>query len=336
MEKISIVVPIYNAESTLERCLSSIIAQSYTNLEILLVNDGSQDSSLSICNDFQAKDPRIRVIDRENQGVSRARNEALMVAQGSFIGFVDSDDWIDEDMFQNLIDGIKSDDACCMAVIGVHADGWTEYLDALCEKKLKCTISAEQALDEVTKRRGLRGYLWNKLFLNTHLLLDEECIVCEDLEFVVRYLVQCSDKKVTILNAKGYHYSISENYDFAHLGYGFAKTYTKLASYEKILAHLAGSYGNAVSNVQAESCMVCYDLLAHWYSLSVDERAKPLYAEHIPIVKQTFMLYFQQGFALATRRGKIKLLSLRYAPIPLVWVLTAKRGVTLIGKKRKS
>lgn len=329
MEKISIIVPIYNAENSLKRCLDSIIGQSYTNLEILLINDGSQDSSLNICKEYQARDSRVILVDTKNQGVSKARNEGLEIAQGAFIGFVDADDWIDNDMFQKLYDGIKSNKDCCMSVIGVHAGGWEEYLDAVCQGESSCSVSIKQAIDEVTKKRGLRGYLWNKLFLNTQLLLDEQCSVCEDLEFVVRYLVQCSDKKVTILNAKGYHYSISENHDFAYLGYGFSKTYTKLASYEKILSLLDVSYDKAIQNLQSESCMVCYDLLVHWYSLTVVGRASPIYNESIPIVKRTFLLFFQQGLALATVREKIKLTSLRYSPLLLVWTLTIKRKITL-------
>lgn len=335
MEKISIVVPVYNAENTLERCLNSIIAQSYTNLEILLINDGSQDSSLSICKKYQTGDSRILVIDTENQGVSKARNEGLAIAQGAFIGFVDSDDWIDDDMFQKLYKGIKSNQACCMSVIGVHAEGWKEYLDALCQGNPECRVSTRQAIAEVTKQRGLRGYLWNKLFINTHLNLDEACTVCEDLEYVVRYLVQFSSKSVNILNTKGYHYSISENHDFAHLGYGFSKTYTKLASYEKILSLLDVSYDKAILNTQSESCMVCYDLLVNWYSLPSDERKNHLYTERITIVKHTFVLYFQQGFALATLRGKTKLKCMRYCPYLLVWALTIKRKLTLLGKERR-
>lgn len=327
MEKISVIVPIYNAENTLEYCLDSIISQSYSNLEILLINDGSQDSGLSICKRYQAKDSRIRVLDTKNQGVSKARNEGLEIAQGTYIGFVDSDDWIDNDMFQKLYDGIKSDQNHCMSVVGVHAEGWKEYLQALCGKRPECTISVPQAIDEVTKRRGLRGYLCNKLFLNTHLLLDENYIVCEDLEFVVRYLLQFPRKSVHILNSKGYHYLISENHDFAHLGYGFSKTFTKLATYEKILSYLDESYDKAKLNIKAESCMVSYDLLVHWYSLPNDERKNPFYAEHIPIVKQAFILYYKQGIALATRRAKIKLVSLRYVPILLIWLLTVKKTI---------
>ncbi len=335
MVKISIVVPVYNAENTLERCLNSIIAQSYTNLEILLIHDGSQDSSLSICKEYQARDSRILVIDTENQGVSKARNEGLAIAQGAFIGFVDSDDWIDDDMVQKLFDGIQSDQCCCMSVLGVYAEGWQEYLDVLCHGNPECRISTQQAIDEVTKSRGLRGYLWNKLFLNTHLLLDEKCTVCEDLEFVVRYLTQFPSRCVNILNTKGYHYRIIENHDFAHLGYGFSKTYTKLVSYEKILSILDDSYDKSIQNIQSESCMVCYDLLMHWYSLPMQGRKEPLFAESIPIVKQTFLQYFQPGFALATLRGKSKLICLRYCPFLLVWALTIKRKLTLLGKERK-
>jgi len=100
--KISIIVPIYNLDSYLENCISSIIKQTYSNLEIILVNDGSTDHSKEICDKYKAKDDRIIVIHQENQGVSVARNNGLDVATGDYIGFVDADDWIEANMFEVL------------------------------------------------------------------------------------------------------------------------------------------------------------------------------------------------------------------------------------------
>lgn len=92
MEKISVIVPIYNSEKTLPRCIDSILAQSHTNLEVLLINDGSSDTSLDICRQYALQDSRIRVLDKQNGGVSSARNLGLDVAEGDYIAFVDADD----------------------------------------------------------------------------------------------------------------------------------------------------------------------------------------------------------------------------------------------------
>lgn len=109
--KISIIVPVYKVEPYLRKCLDSIIAQTYTNLEIILVNDGSPDNCGAICDEYAAKDTRIIVIHKENGGVSSARNMGLDVATGEYIGYVDSDDWIEPDMYEYLLGLAKTHDA---------------------------------------------------------------------------------------------------------------------------------------------------------------------------------------------------------------------------------
>ena len=104
MEKISVIVPVYNAEQYLNRCLDSIIRQTYKNIEILLIDDGSTDKSLDICKEYENKDARIIVIHQENKGVSAARNNGLEHAVGEYIAFVDSDDYIDTNMYQSMLE----------------------------------------------------------------------------------------------------------------------------------------------------------------------------------------------------------------------------------------
>lgn len=114
--KISIIVPIYNCEKYLDKCLESIVNQTYKNLEIILVDDGSTDNCPKMCDYWAEKDSRIKVIHKENGGVSSARNAALDIASGDYIGFVDSDDFIDPDMYEFLItDSINNDTeiSCC-------------------------------------------------------------------------------------------------------------------------------------------------------------------------------------------------------------------------------
>ena len=103
---ISVIVPVYKVERYLCRCVDSIIAQTYTNLQIILVDDGSPDGSGAICDDYAAKDSRITVIHKKNGGLSDARNAGLVAACGSYIGFVDSDDYIAVDMYEKLYKAI--------------------------------------------------------------------------------------------------------------------------------------------------------------------------------------------------------------------------------------
>ena len=106
-ELISVIVPIYNSEKTLERCLNSILQQVYNEIEVICVNDGSQDNSLSILEKFKIFDKRIKVISKINEGVSVARNEGIKVSNGQYILFVDSDDYIEKNMILDLYQAIK-------------------------------------------------------------------------------------------------------------------------------------------------------------------------------------------------------------------------------------
>ena len=106
--KLSIILPVYNAENYLERCLDSILNQTFKNFEVILINDGSKDDSYLICEKYALKDDRIKYFNQENQGVAMARNQGLKVATGTHIGFIDADDYIEADMFQNLVNPFLS------------------------------------------------------------------------------------------------------------------------------------------------------------------------------------------------------------------------------------
>lgn len=111
MEKISVIVPVYMSELYLEKCLDSIVQQTYQNLEIILINDGSTDGSAAICQRYQNQDERVKVYHKRNGGVSSSRNRALEVVTGDYIVFVDNDDWLELDHIQNLYDLLKKTDA---------------------------------------------------------------------------------------------------------------------------------------------------------------------------------------------------------------------------------
>jgi len=107
---ISVIVPVYNSEKYIARCIDSILAQSYKDIELILVNDGSSDASPEICDSYAARDFRVHVIHKENGGVSSARNAGLEIAAGDYIAFVDSDDYIDSEMYQSMIDTARKYD----------------------------------------------------------------------------------------------------------------------------------------------------------------------------------------------------------------------------------
>lgn len=109
MKKISIIVPVYNAEESIEKCITSIIQQSYKNFELLLINDGSKDNSIKILNKYKKKYDNIRVIDKKNEGVSKTRNLGITKASGDYIMFIDNDDYIDYDYLERFINELDND-----------------------------------------------------------------------------------------------------------------------------------------------------------------------------------------------------------------------------------
>lgn len=124
-ELISVIIPVYNAEAYIDDCLKSVTAQTYKNLEIILVNDGSGDNSLSLCEKWAVADSRIKVINKQNGGASSARNAGLKIANGDYIGFVDSDDIIDNKMYETLLGALKNSDkkiADCLVKTFVSCD----------------------------------------------------------------------------------------------------------------------------------------------------------------------------------------------------------------------
>lgn len=122
MEKVTVVVPVYNAEKYLAECLKSIQKQTYTNIEIILVDDGSKDSSPVLCDKFQREDNRIKVIHKVNEGAGKSRNKGIEMATGDYILFVDSDDYIKSDLVEKCVNAIAGNDSA-MVMFGVqHTD----------------------------------------------------------------------------------------------------------------------------------------------------------------------------------------------------------------------
>ncbi len=159
---ISIIIPVYKVEKYLEKCIESVLKQTYTNLQIILVDDGSPDNCGKICDEYAKKDSRIEVIHKINGGLSDARNVGINRANGRYIGFVDSDDYIKEDMYEKLINLIKEYDAdisICNLYDVIDGKEYVRNKDNGIHEYSRIDILKEILLD-----KNIQSYAWNKLY----------------------------------------------------------------------------------------------------------------------------------------------------------------------------
>ena len=208
-EKISIIVPVYNVENYLERCVESILKQTYTNFELLLVNDGSTDQSGDLCDQLALRDQRIRVIHKENGGLSAARNTGIDHASSDLIGFIDSDDYIDEDMYETLYRQLRESNAD-LSMCG-HYDVFHQIPEKQVSEIKTWNLSSEEAIKMVMEAKVLSVTAVNKLYkkeLFNHLKFEVGKIA-EDAFIMIRLLDQC--QKVVATNEKKYYYVHREN-----------------------------------------------------------------------------------------------------------------------------
>ena len=210
---ISVIVPVYNVEPYLEKCLDSICAQTCRDLEILLIDDGSADQSGVICDEYAARDPRIRVFHTENRGLSAARNLGLDEAKGEYIGFVDSDDWIEPDLYEYLLEAAGRTGAD-VTECGV----FREFPDRTLKRERKDRVMSGADAVRALVSRELSDGVWNKLYRRRcfESIRYPEGRVYE--EYATMYRVLSAADRVCGLPETKYHYrqrpgSITETRD---------------------------------------------------------------------------------------------------------------------------
>lgn len=214
MIKYSIVVPVYNAENTIERCVESIIANNMDNIEIILIDDCSKDSSLEKCNALAEKYNQVVVIHHgTNKGVSYARNTGIYAAKGKYTLFVDSDDWIDS-LYCNTFDRYISENPGSFLICGYvnHDEKYNGRTDIIGWNDIgEYKVSNIKTELEVIYRSNLLQQLWNKLFIteiiqNNKLKFDESISIGEDFRFILEYIRVSKINKVVLINKPLYHY----------------------------------------------------------------------------------------------------------------------------------
>lgn len=216
MATVSIIVPIYNVEAELRKCVSSILAQTYKDIEVILVDDGSPDNCGIICDEFAQNDPRVVVIHKKNGGLVNARKSGLEKSSGQFISYVDGDDWIEEDFIQNLVDCQKKYDA------DIVAAGFSKDIGDISDKHSNAIPSGyydkQKMIADVYPKMicagpyfyfGICSYVWNKLFkkellFESQMAVDPRISVGEDTAVVFSVLLKANS--LYISDNSSYHY----------------------------------------------------------------------------------------------------------------------------------
>ena len=205
--QVSIIIPVYNSENTLRRCLDSVLAQTFTDFECLLINDGSKDRSGEICDEYARKDSRVKVFHKENGGVSSARNVGLDNASGGWITFSDSDDTVTDEWLQNAASICAGKELVVQGFYPSNPEGFTTL-----GKFEMCELPVGRGLSYLCKSSAL-GYVWNKMFLR-RIISEQNIRFCNDLKFkedevfLLQYCgyicrIQFSDKQ-------GYYYNVPD------------------------------------------------------------------------------------------------------------------------------
>ena len=189
IDKISIIIPIYNVEKYLEKCLNTIINQTYKNLEIILIDDGSTDNSSTICDEYCKKDKRIKVIHKNNEGVSSARNKGIELSKGKYIVFIDPDDYVTDDHIEGLYDCIISNnvDLVISNLIDIDEDG----IILNNERKKSFLMNKDQCLKELLSEDNFYHVCCGNMYrrdLLEKIRFNCEYSIAEDLDFLYRYI----------------------------------------------------------------------------------------------------------------------------------------------------
>lgn len=242
MPKVSIIIPIYNSSRTLTRCLDSILNQSCSDFEVLLVDDGSTDNSTNICRQYTNADPRFHLLSQANAGPSAARNTGLEKATGEWISFVDSDDWVSPNIYD---DAVHNTDTVDLIVFGFRIEELGRKTDLTYERSLSKTK------DDVSARyNDLKVFLWNKLFRrdiisSATLSFPNGIKYGEDLIFLLDYLNLVDTALWS--NKIGYHYNLLSESATAHLSYRQMELHIFASNLNSIICAFA-KYSKTLSN----------------------------------------------------------------------------------------
>ena len=251
---ISIIVPVYKVEQYLDRCVESIINQTYKNLEIILVDDGSPDNCPAMCDEWACKDARIKVVHKQNGGLSDARNAGMDIAKGEYIAFVDSDDYVRSDMYELLYNNMQENESDISAC-GVEMVREDETSIATLTTLGSYVLNNEEAMIAIIKEDVLKQPVWYKLYKSKCIQNNYFPVGKYHEDIFWSYLAIAKAKKVSVFDAPCYYYTqrgesiMGQNYSSARLD--------ALEAAEIRCAFLSDNYPELVAIAKARFIGMC-------------------------------------------------------------------------------
>ncbi len=316
---ISVIVPVYNAEIYLNACINSILAQTYENLEIILVDDGSPDSSGNICDTYAEKDSRIKVIHKENGGVSSARNTGLDSATGEFISFIDSDDTVHPKMFEELYKKLSETDADISSASYVRCYSPSDKVPDEFENEKIYEFSCEEAICALTLRKKFGVQIWAKLYraeILEAVRFDSSISVAEDMLFLTEAIL--NSKKLVFFTRPLYNY-VQRSESIMHTAFGDKNMTSHDAAMKMIaLGDVRSLSRKAKDHLQGTAIMLCiytaYELIPQ----------KKISKKYIKTVKKNIRKHISKGSLAVlprSRRIQAALLAISYTLFKLFFSL---------------
>lgn len=258
MVKVSVIVPVYNAEQYLSRCIDSILAQFFTDFELILVNDGSTDNSLAICQSYKDKDSRVVVCNKPNGGASSARNHGIDVSKGDYICFVDADDYLNENYLLHLYQDMGMDADIDLVLHGMNRIKRETSIPITYNETRTYTLDEGLFFKDVELSKMCGPYC--KLFkhdiiTNNEIKFNEKIIYAEDLDFFAKYLLHC--RKIRTSECKNYFYIAYEDSVSTKI-YPFEQEHSGINNLFESLTSLNEKFQDKALDKQVKAYMVYY------------------------------------------------------------------------------
>lgn len=297
MSLISIIVPVYNAENSIQKCINSILSQNYKEFELIIVNDGSTDKTEEICKQLSITDKRIKIYNQHNGGVSSARNHGLKRSNGEYIVFIDSDDMVDTNYIETLM-AFKNYDL----VIASFKNSKLEFHLKECNYEHE-DLSAN--INDIVNHPYLLYCVWGKLFKSSlikqnNIYFDKELKLYEDTIFTLNYFMYCNNLK--ILSYKGYHYN-GEWGGINKYKLTLDDVYYRCNAEQKLLCNLEKKFKNTIDT---SSRCYCVDYIKDFYINYTDQFCVYIYQKYHPQISINKFLHNSFMFPSYSQISKLK------------------------------